>query len=44
MVPVDEFVEKPVDPAALVAKVDGLLAAGRERDASDRLRDSCART
>ena len=23
MVPVDEFVEKPVDPAALVAKVDG---------------------
>jgi DNA-binding response OmpR family regulator len=27
MVPVDEFVEKPVDPAVLIAKVDGLLAA-----------------
>lgn len=27
MVPVDEFVEKPVDPAVLCAKVDGLLAA-----------------
>lgn len=27
MVPVDEFVEKPVDPAVLLAKVDGLLAA-----------------
>ena len=26
MVPVDEFVEKPVDPDVLVAKVDGLLA------------------
>ena len=26
MVPVDEFVEKPVDPALLVAKVDSLLA------------------
>ena len=26
MVPVDEFVEKPVDPAVLVAKVDSLLA------------------
>src|SRR5665811_435223 len=26
MVPVDEFVEKPVDPAVLVAKVAGLLA------------------
>jgi DNA-binding response OmpR family regulator len=26
MVPVDEFVEKPVDPALLVAKVAGLLA------------------
>ena len=26
MVPVDEFVEKPVDPAVLLAKVDGLLA------------------
>ncbi len=26
MVPVDEFVEKPVDPAVLIAKVDGLLA------------------
>ena len=28
MVPVDEFVEKPVDPVVLVAKVDGLLAGG----------------
>jgi DNA-binding response OmpR family regulator len=27
MVPVDEFVEKPVDPAVLISKVDGLLAA-----------------
>jgi DNA-binding response OmpR family regulator len=27
MVPVDEFVEKPVDPAVLIAKVNGLLAA-----------------
>jgi DNA-binding response OmpR family regulator len=27
MVPVDEFVEKPVDPAVLIAKVDALLAA-----------------
>jgi DNA-binding response OmpR family regulator len=27
MVPVDEFVEKPVDPAALSAKVKALLAA-----------------
>ena len=27
MVPVDEFVEKPVDPAVLIAKVDSLLAA-----------------
>lgn len=27
MVPVDEFVEKPVDPSVLIAKVDGLLAA-----------------
>jgi DNA-binding response OmpR family regulator len=26
MVPVDEFMEKPVDPALLVAKVAGLLA------------------
>jgi DNA-binding response OmpR family regulator len=26
MVPVDEFVEKPVDPDVLVAKVDSLLA------------------
>lgn len=26
MVPVDEFVEKPVDPAVLVAKVTSLLA------------------
>ena len=26
MVPVDEFVEKPVDPALLLAKVDSLLA------------------
>ena len=26
MVPVDEFVEKPVDPAVLIAKVNGLLA------------------
>jgi DNA-binding response OmpR family regulator len=26
MVPVDEFVEKPVDPAVLIAKVDALLA------------------
>jgi DNA-binding response OmpR family regulator len=26
MVPVDEFVEKPVDPGVLVAKVDSLLA------------------
>jgi hypothetical protein len=26
MVPVDEFVEKPVDPALLVAKVESLLA------------------
>jgi DNA-binding response OmpR family regulator len=26
MVPVDEFVEKPLDPAILVAKVDALLA------------------
>jgi DNA-binding response OmpR family regulator len=29
MVPVDEFVEKPVDPVVLVAKVDGLLAGGK---------------
>jgi DNA-binding response OmpR family regulator len=27
MVPVDEFVEKPVNPAVLVSKVAGLLAA-----------------
>jgi DNA-binding response OmpR family regulator len=27
MVPVDEFVEKPVDPAVLIDKVDALLAA-----------------
>jgi len=26
MVPVDEFIEKPVDPATLVAKVNALLA------------------
>jgi DNA-binding response OmpR family regulator len=29
MVPVDEFVEKPVDPAVLVAKVESLLAGGK---------------
>ena len=29
MVPVDEFVEKPVDPVVLVAKVNGLLAGGK---------------
>lgn len=36
MVPVDEFQEKPVDPAALVAKVKRLLA-----DAEDRGGASC---
>jgi DNA-binding response OmpR family regulator len=30
MVPVDEFVEKPVDPSALSAKVKALLAAKKE--------------
>lgn len=30
MVPVDEFVEKPVDPSALLAKVKSLLEARKE--------------
>ena len=43
MVPVDEFVEKPVDPAILVEKVEA-CSPGKGRDAGDRLRASCART